>query len=108
MTDWSRIQKHYVCVNGREIPSLDYWRQRKFESLSDDAKIVLSWLRKKKQSTVTLVQMSKCLTPPALRTAVRIRQIMHELVEAEFAQSVIKPVYYSGRLRKEAWKYGVL
>lgn len=102
-TNWSDHWQHFVLIDGKEIPVADFHRQRKYEALSPDAKTVLGWLSKSKQSNVTLVQMSKCLTPPALRTYDRIRQIMKELVAGGFAQAAKSPVYYSGRWRQEAW-----
>jgi hypothetical protein len=106
MTDWSKIWKHEVLIDGKLMSPQEYQRERRFAALSDDAKIVLAWLakRKKPRTTISLVELTKCLTPTRLRTAAGVRQLMAELVVSGFVCATLEPVHYSGRLRREAWE----
>lgn len=105
-TDWSKLWGHDVWVDGKQIPADVFWRQKRFESLSAPAQHLLRWhnMRKKQSNVISLVELTKCLTPPGLRKTATIRAIMNELVAAEFAKPATRPVYYSGHLRRECWR----
>jgi len=105
VTDWSKIWKHEVLIDGKLMSPEEYQRQRRIAALSDDAKAVLVWLEKRrdKRSVVTLVEMAKTVTPISLRKSCNIRAAMVELVKASIAKPALVPVKYSGLMRKEAW-----
>ena len=85
------------------IDSREYNRQRRLELLSPDARTLLYWLTNRGKQVVSMVEITKCLTPVSLRRAPTIRQMMGELMRLGFVESKVTHIIYAGRTRKENW-----
>ncbi len=107
-TDWSKLWERYIVIGNKEVPLAAYRHQQRLDALSADAKVLLAWLakRKKRSTYISLVELSKCLTPVGLRTSAVVRLLMAELVSGGFAEPTTGPVRYAGRWRHEAWCIG--
>jgi hypothetical protein len=92
-----------VFHNGRMIPSKEYHKLRMLESLSPDAKVLLTWLTSRGMERFSTVEVYKN-GPSSLRKVNTIRQLLQELNKLGFITPIKSKVVFEGAKRKECWE----